>query len=572
MIYSLAFQLRLIKTELMTNSEIVDKLELTGKLLELLDKDENRAKLYASVAFNLDRYDGELAQLSEAELKKIRGVGTAMAAAILEIIESGSTSELNDLIADTPAGVLEMFKVKGLGVKKIKTLWHELGIDNLNELRISCENGKIAETKGFGQKTQEAILASLAFLQAQVGKLRINKAHEIADLILNQIKDTGVNAEICGEVLRNMEVVSKLSFIVQASFEWKNKLNEHFIENVHLSSPFVWRGVFENYATPVEIILSSEEDFLKLKLLNAASKVHLQTKNAERLPFIKIIKQSSLKTEQEIYQAFGKPYILPEMRENGEEWQWIEQYSNNDLISYENLKGTLHNHSRYSDGAFSLKEMADYCKNIGLSYFGIADHSQTASYAGGLSPGRLMQQIEEIDTLNKTYENFKILKGIESDILADGSLDYENDILAQLDYVVASVHQNLNMDITKASTRLIKAIENPYTTILGHPTGRLLLSRDGYPIDYKKIIDACAANNVIMELNANPYRLDLDWRWIPYCMEKGVKISINPDAHHTNGFYDMFWGVAVARKGGLTKDMTFNAMSLDEITNYLKKS
>ncbi|MFT4735574.1 MAG: DNA polymerase (family 10), partial [Arcticibacterium sp.] len=207
----------------------------------------------------------------------------------------------------------------------------------------------------------------------------------------------------------------------------------------------------------------------------------------------------------------------------------------------------------------------------GLEYFGIADHSQTATYANGLPAGKVMQQQMEIDEINKALTPFKVLKGIESDILGNGGLDYENDTLATFDYVVASVHSNLDMSIERATDRVMKAVENPYTTILGHPTGRLLLSRKGYPLDFKKIIDACAANKVIIEINASPYRLDIDWRWIPYCLEKEVMLSINPDAHKIESFQDMHYGVSVARKAGLTKDMTFNAMSLEEIETYLKK-
>jgi DNA polymerase (family 10) len=242
-----------------------------------------------------------------------------------------------------------------------------------------------------------------------------------------------------------------------------------------------------------------------------------------------------------------------------------------DLITYESLKGTLHNHSTYSDGVHSLEEMAVYCKSMGYEYLGICDHSQSAFYANGLKPDRVHQQHEEIDRLNTRLAPFRIFKGIESDILTSGALDYETDLLARFDFIVASVHSVLRMDEAKATARLITAIENPYTTILGHPTGRLLLAREGYPLDVKKIIDACAANGVVIELNANPYRLDIDWRHIPYALEKGVPISINPDAHRKEGFHDMHYGVCVARKGGLSKEMTFNALDAVQLQQYFEK-
>ncbi len=243
------------------------------------------------------------------------------------------------------------------------------------------------------------------------------------------------------------------------------------------------------------------------------------------------------------------------------------------LITFDDLKGTLHNHSTYSDGVHSLEQMAKYSKEeLGLEYLGICDHSKSAFYANGLTIDRLEQQWKEIDQLNETLAPFKIFKGIESDILSDGSLDYTDDILAKFDFVVASVHSNLKMDEDKATSRLIKAIENPYTTILGHPTGRLLLSRAGYPLDFKKIIDACAANHVVIEINANPLRLDLDWRWHRYALEKGVLLSINPDAHRMEGLHDMQYGVFVARKGGLSKDKCLNAFSREEVQKlFLQK-
>jgi len=262
---------------------------------------------------------------------------------------------------------------------------------------------------------------------------------------------------------------------------------------------------------------------------------------------------------------------LPELRDNTLET--AIKLSRNSLIKNEDIKGILHCHSKYSDGANTLKEMAEACLESGYTYFGICDHSQSAQYAGGLKPDEVLKQHEEIEKLNKSWKTpFKVLKGIESDILFNGQLDYEPEILQKFDFVVASVHSNLKMNEEKAMQRVIAAIENPYTNILGHPTGRLLLSRAGYPIDHKKVIDACAANKVAIELNAHPYRLDIDWRWIPYCMEKGVMISINPDAHEIKGLADVQYGVNVARKGGLTPDFTLNCLSLEDIILFFDKS
>ncbi|MGR3809867.1 PHP domain-containing protein [Jiulongibacter sp. NS-SX5] len=553
----------------MSNAEIADIIELTGKLLTLHDLDANRAKAFGGISFNIDRLETDLAAMSDDEILKVRGIGKSLLATIKEILEKGSSEELDSLIAQTPEGVLDMFKVKGLGASKIKLLWQELGIDNLNDLKIACESGKIAEAKGFGEKTQVKILDSIAFIKQQSGKLKMDQAAEVSLLVSEKLSSLFEKVEVVGAITRKLETVDKLSFLIEGSFSNKSVLPGEFKELMKVSSPFVWRGTYEENKILIEIFFVEKEVFAQQKLLLNGGREHFNY-SKDGQSFHHFVKTNIFDSSEQYYSGFGESYIVPEMREGLDEFAWSKENSNDDLISWDKLKGSLHNHSKYSDGKNSLKEMAEACRDLGLDYFGIADHSQTAAYANGLIAGRVVQQHEEIDQLNKELAPFKILKGIESDILSDGSLDYEKDILASFDYVVASVHANLDMTEEKANERLIKAIENPYTTILGHPTGRLLLSRAGYPIDHKKIIDACAANKVVMEINASPYRLDIDWRWIPYCLEKGVMLSINPDAHKIEGFQDMHYGIAVARKAGLTKSMAFNALSLQEIETYLK--
>jgi len=556
----------------MNNVDIAEIIELAGKLLELHDQDEARAKTYAGSVYNLERLDENLAEMTETELLKIRGIGKLMASNILEIVRTGKLAELENLIAQTPPGVFEMFKVKGLGVKKIKVLWTELGIDNLNELKIACTNGKIAGIKGFGEKTQQSILEALVFLQSQEGKLRMDKAAYLSREILSEIQKLFPQAIEVGQVKRNCETVDCLQFMIPSDQRVILSLpKDTFVQNFKISSPGVWRGNYAENKVKIEILTVKNAELVSKSILFNASEKHLQLTNAEGQFLLKHLQTGVFESEEQAYSTFGMPYIVPEMREGNGEFEWAANNKNEDLITWSHLKGSLHNHSTYSDGRHTLREMAEFCRSLGLEYFGIADHSQTATYAQGLTAGDVVKQQEEIDKLNAGLAPFKILKGIESDILINGDLDYEPEILATFDYVVASVHAVLGMDIEKATARLIKAIENPYTTILGHPTGRLLLSRSGYPLHFKKIIDACAANQVVMEINASPYRLDLDWRWISYCLEKEVMLSINPDAHETAGFYDMNYGVAVARKGGLTWQKTFNALSLKDMEAYLLK-
>ncbi|MDX5480909.1 MAG: PHP domain-containing protein, partial [Hymenobacteraceae bacterium] len=337
------------------------------------------------------------------------------------------------------------------------------------------------------------------------------------------------------------------------------------------SGPFAWRGHHTVSDLKTEVLLVPEGQFAGEVLQHSAAVEHLVLPYKDKVNLLSLVRENSYTSEEEIYKAAGMAYIAPELREGTNELQLALDNKLPKLLELPDLKGILHNHSTYSDGAHTLEQMATYCRDLGYQYLGISDHSKTAAYAGGLREGDVLRQQKEIDELNKKLAPFKIFKGIESDILGDGSLDYDEDILQTFDFIVASVHSSLNMEEKKATARLITAIENPYTTMLGHPTGRLLLRREGYPINHRMVIDACAANNVIIEINSNPWRLDLDWRWVQYALEKGVMLSINPDAHHTSGYDDMKYGVLVGRKGGLTPDMTFNAKPLEEVEKYFRE-
>ena len=325
-------------------------------------------------------------------------------------------------------------------------------------------------------------------------------------------------------------------------------------------------------APELSVILhfSDPASFIKEKILRTGSKSHLLYPMEGDLPFVSLLQDFEFNSEEEVYQKAGYVWIPEELREGFLEFDWAKGGAK-PLLEEKDLKGILHNHSTYSDGKHTLRQMAEHCKSLGYEYLGMSDHSRTASYAGGLDIEKVQKQQAEIDQLNQELAPFKIFKGIESDILTDGSLDYPPDVLASFDFIVASIHSGLSMDRKKATARMLKAVENPYTTILGHPTGRLLLRREGYPLDHKVIIDACAAHAVIIEINANPWRLDLDWRWVHYAMEKGVKLAINPDAHAMEGYADMRYGVMVGRKGGLTAEMTFNALGKEALNKYFEE-
>lgn len=559
----------------MNNEDIVALLELSVKLLELHDENEFKIKNLGFAVRALDKTTEDLLNMSVAQLATLPSVGKSIAGKIDEIRQTGTTQELTELLARTPEGVLDMLNIKGIGPKKVRTIWQELNITDTRELLLACENGEVAKLKGFGDKIQNTIKESILYAQSNTGKLRMEKGEELAQVLFDELEKHFEQVAIVGDVRRKNEIVETIQLVVGHDKPWEVQKLINSLPTLQqdekVSSPFAWRGHFEGKAIDIEVLICSHAQFVNQVFIYSASPKHLASQN-----ILKTVQKQVFDSEEAIYASVNIPYIIPEMREGNFEFDWVQKHQNDELITWDGLKGILHNHSTYSDGKHSLKEMADYCRELGFEYLGIADHSKTASYAKGLSEERVYEQHAEIDKLNQAYSlmtdrPFKILKGIESDILGDGSLDYPDDVLKSFDYIVASIHQNLKMTEEKAMSRIIGAIENPYTTILGHPTGRLLLSRAGYPVDYKKMIDACAANNVIIEINASPYRLDLDWRWIQYALEKDVKLSINPDAHEKDGYFDMHYGVAVARKGGLTKEMTFNALNLQEIETYLKK-
>ncbi|MCW3072349.1 MAG: polymerase [Bacteroidetes bacterium] len=538
----------------MTTGEIADALKLTAQLMELHEENPFKIKSIANAAFKLDKTDIDLEGKNREELEQIEGIGKSIAAKIHELQTTNGLKELSAMLEKTPVGVIEMLRIKGIGPKKVGQLWRELEIESVGELLYACNENRLVTLKGFGAKTQEAVKKQIEFFQSNIGKFHYASVEKFAMDLVQELKkqyETEL-VSLTGAMRRKSEIIDMIEILL-ATDKAESKTEIENVRNVK-----------------VKLIFCAADQFYSKLFETTATPEHL-SKLSGPASHISHLISHIYSSEEEIYSSAGLQYIEPELREGLNEVSLAKENKIPKLIELNDLKGILHNHSTYSDGLHSLKDMAVYCKELGYEYLGICDHSQSAFYANGLKPERVMEQHKEIEALNAELAPFKILKGIESDILNDGSLDYPEEVLKTFDFIVASVHSNLKMTEEKATARILKAVENPYTTILGHPTGRLLLSRPGYPIDHKKIIDACAANNVIVELNAHPYRLDIDWRWIQYCMEKGVKISINPDAHEKEGYHDMYFGVCAARKGMLTKEMCFNSMTLMEIENHLGK-
>lgn len=550
----------------MTNKEIAKTFQYLGNIMELHGENKFKIRSYQNAYISLRKLDQPLNGMSDEEIGTIKGVGKAIVGKIRELLDNGQMETLERYKAKTPEGVQEMLNIKGFGPKKILTVWKDLGVESVGELLYAVNENRLIELKGFGKKTQDDLKQKLEYYQKSKDQFHYAAVEGMAKGLLEKIQTALPEArvEMTGALARQCNILDQIEFLIafDGSLEilFENELLVKVIENGNL----VKAKTADEY--PVHIHTCSASEFGSKLFRYTASPSFLEAfiQQNEGVDF------KELEEEKQVFEKVGLPYIVPPLRE--QDWA-LELAKNNELpqlLKLSDIKGVVHNHSTYSDGLHSLRDMAIYTKDTGYEYLVMSDHSKSAFYANGLQPERVLEQFAEIDALNKELAPFKIFKSIESDILNDGALDYEEDLLKQFDLIIASVHSNLRMDEAKATRRILTAIENPYTSILGHPTGRLLLSRQGYPLDHKIIIDACATNGVAIELNANPYRLDLDWTWIPYALEKGVLISINPDAHSKEGIHDIRYGVISARKGGLTVEACLNAKGLKEFEEWVK--
>ncbi len=547
----------------MTNKAIAKQFQYLGEIMELHEENPFKIKTYLNAYLTIRKLPDPLEEMAPADLEKIKGIGSSTSANIRELLETGSMQAIKKLEEKTPPGVREMLQIAGFGPKKIKDIWKILGVETIGELRYACNENRLVELKGFGEKTQEDLRQKLDYFQKSQGKHLFADIDGKATELLEQVSKALPNAKVrlTGAVRRRSNVVERIELLIALQTGI-----EAIFENGLLVKTSEQGNVF-SAKTPDEILVTiytcDPAEFGSKEFRYTASEDFMTAfleKNKD-LDF------KGLATEEAVFEKAGMPFLQPELREAA----WPLGKSFDKLLEPEDIRGVVHAHSTWSDGLFSIREMAEHARSLGYSYLGITDHSKAAFYANGLKEDRVLAQWQEVEELNRELAPFRIFKGIESDILNDGSLDYADEILAGFDFIIASVHSNLRMDEEKATQRLLRAIENPFTTILGHPTGRLLLSRAGYPIDHHKIIDACAANGVVIELNANPYRLDLDWTWIPYALEKGVMISVNPDAHSTGGMKDIKYGVYSARKGGLTAGHCLTCLEIADFEGVISK-
>ncbi len=549
----------------MTNKEIARTFQFLGNIMELHDENKFKIRSYQNAYISLRKLDRPLAEMTDEEIGKIKGVGKAIVGKIRELLDGGQMATLERYKSETPIGIQEMLGIKGVGPKKIKAIWKDLGVQSVGELLYAVNENRLIELNGFGEKTQEDLKQKLEYFQRSKDKYHYASLEGPATVLLEQLQShfPGVAMSWTGALRRRANELNAIELLLGKRDIAKEEL-EPLLEEVEPTERGWKAKTLEGQS--VQIYTCEAEAFGSKLFRFTAHPEFLEAFVSENsgLDF------SGLPKEEAVFQKASIPFVEPELREQAWALDLAKANQLPQLLELSDLKGVLHNHSTYSDGLHTLRDMATYTRDQGYEYLGMSDHSKSAFYANGLQVERVYQQMEEIDQLNQELAPFRVFKSIESDILNDGSLDYEEEVLKDFDFVIASVHTNLRMEEAKATQRLITAIENPFTRILGHPTGRLLLSRKGYPIDHKKVIDACAENGVAIELNANPYRLDMDWTWIPYALEKGVLISVNPDAHSKEGIHDMRFGVLSARKGGLTADACLNAKSLIAFEEWLK--
>ncbi|MFI5164626.1 MAG: helix-hairpin-helix domain-containing protein [Bacteroidia bacterium] len=549
-----------------SNDYIADQFSLLAKLMDIHGENSFKTKSYSIAAFTIEKLPEQLAEIPQEKIFSIKGIGDAIGKKIIDILQTGELKLLNDFIQKTPTGVLEMLRIKGLGPKKIAIIWKEMEIESVGELLYACQENRLLLYKGFGEKTQKSIGETIEFFLKNQGS---NLYAELENYTLEMdalLKKSfpGKNFELTGEFRRQLEIINQLEWVTDADMialkEFFEKMN--FTVSLDEGDKMLVQG-------PEKLSLCFHPGtgayFPRILFETSCSDEFLQNWEKE----IHGSEGKTYNTESEYFSGNGLQYIPAWLRDKGSIIEVARRNALPNVIQPEDIKAIVHSHSNWSDGSNTIEEMARACIQKGYEWMVISDHSKSAFYANGLNEERIREQHAYVNELNKKLAPFRIFKSIECDILNDGNLDYTKPILSTFDLVITSVHSNLKMTEEKAMMRLLKAIENPYTIILGHMTGRLLLSRPGYPVDHKKVIDACAAHHVVIELNAHPRRLDIDWRWIDYALEKGVLISIDPDAHTIEGFQDTKYGTLVAQKAGLTKEKNLSSFSLSEMESWL---
>lgn len=577
----------------MDKKQVAAILDEMGTLFELKGENPFKCRAFHNAARVIEALTMDLGGLVDSDdLRSIKGIGEHLAEIITDLVKSGKSKEYEQLKASLPEGLLQMVRIPGLGPKRIKVLYEKLKLKSISELKEACENHRLAKLEGFGEKTEENILKGIELLTKSSDKHLYPHAWESAEKImtaLEKLKEVK-RCEVAGSLRRKKEIIGDIDIVVSAEERHREKIFDVFVSDPEVQS-IIARGETKSsvllkagincdvrivndaeYPFALNYFTGSKEHNVEMRSRARAYGLSLNEYGFTRVEGAAGKKVRSIprcKDESEIYASLDLAYVPPELRENMGEIEAAEKEQLPKLIEDEDVRGTFHCHTNYSDGANTLEEMAEAARRLGWAYLGIADHSKVAAYAGGLSENKVKQQLKEIDKLNARLKNFRLFSGTEVDILPDGTLDYSDKLLAKLDHVVASIHSKFKMTEAEATKRVIKAIKNKYVTMVGHPTGRLLLSREGYPINMVEVINAASDYGKAIEINAHPMRLDLDWRLVKYAKQKKVPIFINPDAHNTDGLRDVFYGVGIARKGWLEAKDVVNAWDLKKVEKYL---
>ncbi len=549
----------------LTNAAIAGQIDLLSKLMDLLGENSFKVKSYSIAAQTIKKLGQNLCDLSDQEFNDLKVLGDSVKAKVAELLDKGELAALETLKQKIPEGVLEMMQIKGLGPKKIATLWKELEISSVGELEYACQENRLMTFKGFGKKTQDDILNKIQFLKNSKGFFLWKEIDDVYLELSAKISEYFTNKQfrISGAYARQLPVVHGLDVVLASTEEDVAAFCNDLALAVVAKTNKIWQCATEA-GIPILLHLTSAEELDVYDIKLASDPLFWEALQSLGAPTRAV-------STAAFFEAMQLPIIPAYLREHTDVAHAATLSNAEDIIKQEHIKGIIHSHSTWSDGVHSLEQMAKAAMEMGLEYLVITDHSKSAFYANGLSVERILQQHQEIDALNATLAPFKIFKGIEADILNDGSLDYEPDVLAQFDVVIASIHSNLNMSEDKAMQRLLTAIQNPYTTMLGHPTGRLLLSRSGYPVNFHALIAACKTHQVAIEVNAHPRRLDIDWTHIAAAQDAGVMLSINPDAHSVSHFDLVKYGVKVAQKAALKTTNNLSSLSLASFEAFLNQ-
>ncbi|OPY70563.1 MAG: DNA polymerase/3'-5' exonuclease PolX [Syntrophorhabdaceae bacterium PtaU1.Bin034] len=559
-------------------------LEEIGALLEIEGENTFKVKAYYNAARIIAGLDNFESIVKQGRLREIKGIGETLAAKIIEYSETGKIAYHEELKQKFPLGLLELLGIPNLGPKKIKVLYEQLGITTMGELEYACKENRLIGLFRFGEKTQEKILKGIDFFKRHKGEFLFGEVYPLATKLRERFSRMAPEGlvEVCGSVRRKKEIVRDIDLLV-AGDEWAGisrqftsmpGVEEVLVEGETKTSVRLASGleadlrVVSTTSFPYALIYFTGSKEHNVKLRGIAKRRNLKLNEYGLFEGERFI---ALEDENAIYHYLGLSFIPPELREDMGEIEAAQNGNLPQLVEMKDIKGTLHVHTDMSDGSDDLEAIANVARELGLSYVGISDHSKSAYYAGGLKADDVLRQWEAIDRFNEANQDFCFFKGIESDILPDGSLDYEDDLLAGFDFVIASVHSAFTMTQVDMERRIMRAMENPHVTVLGHPTGRLLLAREGYRVDMRTIIDAAAEHKVVIELNASPYRLDIDWRYMKQAKEKGVKIAINPDAHSAKGLAELVYGLGIARKGWLEPGDVLNSKNSVELREFFRR-